>query len=236
MRIISWNCNGAFRKKFKSIEILNADIYIIQECENPAVTEDIEYKRFADNHLWIGYKNKGLGIFAKDSIALIDNHWETFGLEWFISCTVNGNLTLLGIWGSGNYIEDIYVYLQIHKEKLKNISNVLLGGDFNSNSCWDKEHKRRTHSAVVKQLGDMGLNSCYHEIANEVQGQESQPTFYLYRNKEKFYHIDYFFYDTDKLKTIEVGNFDDWISLSDHMPIVLDIDDLLTESKKRTNY
>lgn len=99
----------------------------------------------------------------------------------------------------------------------------MLGGDFNSNSCWDKKHKRRTHSAVVKQLSDMGLNSCYHNIVNEVQGQESQPTFYLYRNKEKSYHIDYFFYNRDKLRTFEIGTFDDWISLSDHMPIILDI-------------
>lgn len=223
MRIISWNCNGAFRKKFKYIKILDADIYIIQECENPQKAGDIEYKKFANNYLWVGYKNKGLGIFAKENITLTDNHWGTFGLEWFISCTVNGNLTLLGIWGSGNYIEDIYVYLQIHKEKLKNKGNVLLGGDFNSNSCWDKKHKRRTHSAVVKQLSDMGLNSCYHNIVNEVQGQESQPTFYLYRNKEKSYHIDYFFYNRDKLRTFEIGTFDDWISLSDHMPIILDI-------------
>ncbi|WP_139209521.1 hypothetical protein [Clostridium uliginosum] len=53
--------------------------------------------------------------------------------------------------------------MQIHKEKLKRTNNLLIGGDFNSNSCWDKKHKRRTHSAVVKQLGDIGLSSCYHD-------------------------------------------------------------------------
>ena len=30
MRIISWNCNGGFRKKFHLLENLNADIVIIQ--------------------------------------------------------------------------------------------------------------------------------------------------------------------------------------------------------------
>ena len=35
MRIISWNCNGAFRNKINSILSLNGDIYVIQEAEDP---------------------------------------------------------------------------------------------------------------------------------------------------------------------------------------------------------
>ena len=225
MRIISWNCNGAFRKKYQEIRKLDADIYIIQECENPATTKDLGYTKFANNHLWVGYKNKGLGIFAKDNIILTDNEWKTFGLEWFISCTINDSLTLLGIWGSGNYIEDIYVYLQIHKEKLKGTNNLLIGGDFNSNSCWDKEHKTRNHSNVVSELSDIGLSSCYHYVTNETQGCESKPTFYLYRNRDKVYHIDYFFYNKKKVRNVKMGNFQDWIFLSDHMPIILEISD-----------
>lgn len=105
------------------------------------------------------------------------------------------------------------------------LSTILVGGDFNSNCCWDKKNKRRTHAAVVQQLADWGLSSCYHEITHEHQGHESQPTFYHYRNKDKFYHIDYFFYNKDKIKAFDIGQFHDWISLSDHMPVLLDIDD-----------
>ena len=63
-RVVSWNCNGAFRRKYSAIQELNADIYVIQECENPPTTKDEEYKKFANNYIWVGYKNKGLGIFA----------------------------------------------------------------------------------------------------------------------------------------------------------------------------
>lgn len=66
MKIVSWNCNGALRKKFAQLCKLNADIYVIQECEDPAQCSDMTYKAWAENYLWIGKsKNKGLGVFAK---------------------------------------------------------------------------------------------------------------------------------------------------------------------------
>ena len=34
MRIISWNCNGAFKNKINSILSLNGDIYVIQKAED----------------------------------------------------------------------------------------------------------------------------------------------------------------------------------------------------------
>ena len=65
MKIVSWNCGGKFREKFQDIIAVDADIYVIQECENPAECKSIAYREFAHNYLWIGEnKNKGLGVFA----------------------------------------------------------------------------------------------------------------------------------------------------------------------------
>ncbi len=47
----------------------------------------------------------------------------------------------------------------------------------------------------------------------------------MYRNLEKFYHIDYAFLSDDLLKnaSLEIGLAKDWLALSDHMPLIVNI-------------
>ena len=81
MRIVSWNCSGALRKKLGILLALEADIYIIQECEDPACATDTAYKHWATGSLWVGgNKNKGLGVFSSHlRLALLD--WPRNELE-----------------------------------------------------------------------------------------------------------------------------------------------------------
>lgn len=47
--------------------------------------------------------------------------------------------------------------------------------------------------------------------------EEAQPTFFWHRNKEKLYNLDYCLLHGEFLSkdfSIKVGNFDDWIKLS----------------------
>lgn len=43
MKIVSWNANGKFREKYKAILELDADIYVIQECEYPETCKNPGY-------------------------------------------------------------------------------------------------------------------------------------------------------------------------------------------------
>lgn len=72
MKIVTWNCNRQFRTKFTEIVEEDADIYVIQECEDPLKSKNEEYLEFAgDNYFWTGEnKNMGLGIFAKSDVKL----------------------------------------------------------------------------------------------------------------------------------------------------------------------
>ncbi|MFT3950450.1 MAG: hypothetical protein QM689_00450 [Oscillospiraceae bacterium] len=223
MRIVSWNCNGAFRKKIYKLMDLKADIYIIQECENPKMRSEMDYQKFAINHLWIGAnKNRGLGIFCDQKIKLEPLKWDSYGLEYFLPCRINDSFTLLGVWACGNYIEDYYVYQRIYSD---NLYGSIISGDFNSNAIWDRAHKRRNHTAVVNQLENIGLTSAYHWHCKQLMGEETQATFYHRKKINKSYHIDYFFCQQSLEASMKILNRDEWLPYSDHIPLVVDIHD-----------
>lgn len=235
MKILTWNCNGAFRKKFPALQDFDADLYVIQECENPLETKDKNYHTWAENHLWIGdRKHKGVAIFAKPEIELTKLDWpnlyEEAAVKYFLPCSVNQEFILLAVWAHQNnaanfaYIGQLWRYLQLNKHQL---NNVIISGDFNSNAIWDRKSRWWNHSDVVRELDELGVNSFYHHFLGEEHGRESQATFYLQKKAEKTYHLDYVFGAQSfltRLKKIEIGQIEQWLSLSDHMPIFCELE------------
>ncbi len=232
---MTWNCNGALRKKFENLSDLNADVCIIQECENPAETKHKDFNDWAKNYLWIGdTKNKGIGIFANRTVELQKLNWsdnfKDHKVKHFLPCSINGEFDLLAVWTHANnsptfgYIGQLWKYLQINKT---NLNKALIVGDLNSNAVWDKWDRWWNHSDVVNELKEIGIESLYHKFKNEEQGKESQPTFFLHRNLEKPYHIDYIFGSAEfsnGLKSVEIGEAKEWLKLSDHLPMICEFD------------
>ena len=232
MKIISWNCQGAFRKKFEFISEFNADVIVIQECENPIESKDKKYKNWATNYLWIGdSKNKGLGVFAKSEIQLTPLNWSDIykdhKVKHFLPCIINKQFQLLAVWTHQNnspnfgYIGQFWKYLQVNKSKLE---NSIIVGDFNSNAIWDQWDRWWNHSDVVKELKDLSVESAYHVSTNEDHGKETIPTFYLQRNEKKSYHIDYCFASSNilsKMDSLSIEPITKWTNLSDHSPMVI---------------
>jgi len=249
MKLISWNCNGGLRKKTHLLDALDADLLVIQECENPAESTS-EFKLWAGNHHWIGEnKSKGIGIFSKktNTIRALDWNgeftvgglrskstavsWKTSDLRLFLPFVLNERYIILACWTKGKsdqvfgYMGQFWKYLQIHRESLAG-SNTIIIGDFNSNTIWDKSDRWWNHSSTIEELAEMGIESVYHHQHKEIQGMESKPTFFHQRNLAKSYHIDYAFASKDIIESsyIEVGCPDSWLNNSDHMPIILSYD------------
>lgn len=233
LRIVTWNCNGAFRKKFEKISELNADIYVIQECEDPSQINHKDYQNWSINHLWIGdNKNKGIGIFARQGIVLefLDwsNKYKDHFVKYFLPCRINQKFNLLGVWAHRNdspnfgYIGQVWKYLQINRENLR---DSVIVGDFNSNVIWDQWDRWWNHSDVLKEFQELSLESLYHHYFKESQGKETQPTLHFRKSLERSYHIDYVFASNSfisELKRVEIGKQMDWIYASDHMPLICD--------------
>jgi exodeoxyribonuclease-3 len=70
MKIITWNCNMAFRKKAGIILAHRPDILIVQECEHPDKINFDTHPVQPTSSLWLGTnKHKGLGIFSYAGFA-----------------------------------------------------------------------------------------------------------------------------------------------------------------------
>ncbi len=233
MKIITWNCNMAFRNKAQFILMEEPDILIVPECEHPdKLVFKTDTKRPTDT-LWFGTNlNKGLAIFSYSSLRfkVLEEHCEDF--QTIIPISVTGGafeFNLFAIWANnphdhdGHYIEQVWKAIH-HYEKLLSDKPTLLVGDFNSNTIWDRKHRESNHSNVVKYLEEKNIFSSYHLFHNQSQGKEQHPTLYMYRHEDKPYHIDYCFMSNDlieKLQAVEIGDYNHWISYSDHVPLIV---------------
>ncbi len=237
MKIVTWNCNGALRNKFEHLSELNADLYVIQECENPALAKHHQYASWAGNYLWKGdNKNRGLGIFANNNTTIELLNWSTtykdHDVKHFLPCLVNKDFQLLGIWTSQNnspnfgYIGQFWKYLEINKSKFEKI---VFAGDFNSNTIWDEWDRWWNHSDVVNDLTKMDIHSLYHSYHHEEQGKETKPTFFHQRNPAKPYHIDYIFASKEierGMINFAIADVEKWLNYSDHLPVICELNNL----------
>lgn len=228
----------AFRKKADIILTHKPDILIVPECEHP---EKLLFKSSTPkptNSLWFGQNpNKGLGVFSYSDFQLraLDFHNDNF--KMVVPIDVSGaqfNFTLFAIWANnpkdpdGHYVTQVWKAINHYDTAITNKKTIIIG-DFNSNTIWDRPRREGNHSTVVKRLETKGIYSVYHKYFNQVQGTEQHPTWYMYRHKDKPYHLDYCFASIDMvehLKSVEVGEYEFWVKYSDHVPLIVTFDKL----------
>jgi len=226
----------AFRKKANVILTQKPDILIVPECEHPDKLKFNKGTPLPADIFWYGTNlHKGLAVFSYSSFKfkLLDIHNPDFKTIFPLSVTDGQfSFTLFAIWANnpqdkdGQYITQVWKAIQYYDSLLSG-NKTLLAGDFNSNTIWDKPRREGNHSAVVARLEAKGIFSTYHKFHRQTQGKEEHPTLFMYRHKDKPYHLDYCFASSDfmeKLKNVEVGNYHDWTPYSDHKPLSVTFD------------
>ena len=68
----------------------------------------------------------------------------------------------------------------------------------------------------------MGFASAYHTNTDDDFGYEESATFFHTKQESKKYHIDYLYLKSLEFGSVELGNYDEWIKLSDHVPIMVE--------------
>jgi hypothetical protein len=227
MRIATWNCcRGPYAVKTAAIATVAADIAVLQECPRPVAE--------SDQCLWFGDNPRsGLAILASGDFRLRRLRAKRNVPNYTVPVAVSGpaQFTLLGVWTKPNpdyrYVEAVVRAVHLYRHQIASTPTVLLG-DLNSNRFWDKSHPvDANHSALVRKLSALGLESCYHAHFNEAQGDETRPTFYFQWKSAKPYHIDYCFVPrawVGAIARVEIGSYEFWKGYSDHRPLTVEFD------------
>lgn len=236
MKIATWNCQGAFRKKAQHLAAFAPDLAAIQECECPSKLRFPVNVQPPTDLLWQGDNpDKGVGIFTHANVRYTLHEEYDPSIRHCVPIQVTGerDLHILAVWAMGHpvkarsYVGQVYAAVQHYWAFIQQEETIILG-DWNSNAIWDRERQVSNHSTVIKLLTEIGLVSVYHEYFGEAHGQEQQNTFFLHRSPHKGYHLDYCAVPKSwlpRLKTVTVGAFDDWCSYSDHVPLMVEFAD-----------
>ena len=233
MKIITWNRNMAFRRKANLLLAHKPDIIIIPECEHPDKLKFDNGVPTPNDIFWFGNnQNKGLGVlsYSNYKFQLDETHNSDYRIVLPLRATNKKfSFTLFAIWANNpqdkgfEYVGQIWKALNFYDGLLKNKRTMLIG-DFNSNTILDKPRREGNHSTVVDLLAKKGIYSTYHKFFDQKQGQKEHSTLFMYRHKDKSYHLDYCFASKDfikKLSGVEVGAYNDWSKHSDHTPLII---------------
>jgi len=235
MKIVTWNCKGAYRKKHnKLVAEYDPDIWVIQECENPDRLNKSKEFNHSGSLQWFGDNpNRGVGIFSKPGISLEIDSFHSDAYRYVIPVTVctSKRLRLLVVWAMNDkidrkkrYIGQVYKALCHYSDKIDESTFVL--GDFNWNVSFKQSGELYGNlEDVITLLASKGIVSCYHILRKENFGNETIPTLYFRGQQNSQFHIDYIFAHNEKIAKgiIDIGEWEPWWHFSDHVPIMLNL-------------
>lgn len=230
MKIIAWNCCQKFETKKEHVIKLKPDILVVPECRK--ISEN------NSKYIWVGENlTKGLGVLAYSDYTLELHESYNPRFKYILPIKVKGpnDFILFAVWthpverGKDDLANDYVGQLRLALEYYENLlsESTIIIGDFNMDKNIEIKYGYKDPARITtlkKFLNEKGIESTYHVFFKEELGCETKPTLYQWRKKEKPYHIDYCFASKnfiEKLEKVIVGEYEDWIKLSDHMPIII---------------
>ena len=233
LKIMTWNCQGAFKKKYSLVADLSPDLAIIQECEQP---ERIPWKQGhpPTSMAWFGKSpTKGIGIFSWTNLLFQPVVGYDQSIRYCIPLQITSpyQFNLIAVWAMDHPIDchsysgQIYLAIGTYREFILSADTVFIG-DYNSSKRTTPKSRLGNHAAVTLDLKDLWLISAYHHYYLERQGLEKHGTFFRGRKIDQPAHIDYAYIPTRwlrRLTKVQVGEPEVWLKQSDHCPVIVEI-------------
>lgn len=212
---------------------LDVDYYLFQEARPTEKIKD-DVKHLVWNE--IGEKrNWGSGIYSKNhelTEEIINTEFK--GSVAIANTEVFGEkLTLISLYGLLDKVKTTkYSITNLHRMlsdltiildgKVNGKRNIILGGDFNASTQWDREQNNNSHKIFFERLEDFNLADCYNlrNIEQPIQTLRKA-------GSDKPWQDDYFFIGKQwegNLINCEVIDNERVRELSDHNPVIITVD------------
>jgi exodeoxyribonuclease III len=226
IRVVTWNCNGAFRRKANNILVAEPDIAVIQECEK---NHGLPFQ-----NLWFGdNKNRGIAVFASSDYKLTLHPFYNPEFRHVIPIIVSGrdDFNLMAVWAMNDEINHEKRYIAQVWQALKYYrldKPIMIVGDFNWNKIWDKNPSYPllgNWANTMKLLRSKGITSVYHRCGNVKFGKEERNTYFRHKDINQGYHTDYCFASKEfEVEKVGITDPERWLKLSDHMAVIVDFE------------
>lgn len=233
MRLITWNCRvGGFRKKAKHIAPFRPDVLAVQEVEpldDVLLFAGDDQPTFRDRIGDPAFPKRAIGMFSYTDVELapVDGAPCQYCFRRYRARHGEVLFQVVGVWTWATKFRETS-YRQVidgvreHGMWISQAPTVILG-DFNDNGSYRSGH----WAELLALLQPLGLVSAYHEHFQEPFGAESRPTHYFKGNQNAPSHLDYCLVPkawAGRIRTVSVGAYDDWHAVSDHVPLIVDLD------------
>lgn len=235
MRLVTWNCQGAFGRKQAAVLAFRPDVLIVPESERDfSQSNSVDTPAFR-SHAWAGEnRRKGLGVFSYGDYSVKLHETYEPRHRWVVPLAVEGpyQFTLFAVWTlphaqSKLYVHCLFEALESYAELLRS-PRVIWAGDFNNNFSLDKSRHSLKFADFVARMAELDLLSLYHLQSGSAHGEEPESTFFLYRRIENPFHIDFIFASAAVRNLgfdISLGQHAEWTHLSDHMPLLCSVNE-----------
>jgi exonuclease III len=233
MRLMTWNCRvGGFRKKAKHIAPFRPDVLAVQEVEpldNVLLFAGDEQPTFRDRIGDPAFLRRAIGVFSYTDVELAPVDRAACQYCFRRHQVRRGALSfqVVAVWTWATESRETAYRQAIdgvreHSSWISQAPTVILG-DFNDNGSY----RGTRWSELLELLQPLGLVSAYHEHFQEPFGSETRPTHYFKGIQSSPFHLDYCFVPKDwarHIKDVHVGAYDEWRGVSDHVPLIVDLD------------